>query len=208
MGPKLRASRPTGPKFLWIALSGVALVAVLGVGVAELPSGGDAGRKGLRPLTAAQVRASLSGSPPALAALHARGGQLLSGGGAALHTELAALRGTPIVVNKWASWCEPCQSERLTFQHAAASLGREVAFLGIDSGDPARSEAVAFLRATPVSYPSYYDPSSRLGTAITDSSFMPVTVIYDARGGQFIHQGPYLSLAELERDVHRYGLRA
>jgi cytochrome c biogenesis protein CcmG, thiol:disulfide interchange protein DsbE len=195
-----------GPKLLGIALGGVALMAVLAVGVAELPSRGGTAQKRLLALTPEQVQASLSGSPAPLAALHARAGALLGGGGAALHAQLAALRGRPVVINKWASWCGPCQSERTTFQHAAANLGRTVAFLGIDSGDANRSEAAAFLRATPPSYPSYYDPSRRLGTAITDSSFMPVTVIYDAHGGQFIHQGPYLSLAELERDVHRYGL--
>src|ERR1700680_2746784 len=134
MGPKLEASTPTGtkglcPKFIWIALGGIALVAVLAMGVAELPGRTGTAQQSLQPLSAAQARASLSGSPPALASLHARGGQLLGGGSPALHAQLAALHGTPIVINKWASWCEPCQSERLTFQHAAASLGRRVAFL-------------------------------------------------------------------------------
>jgi cytochrome c biogenesis protein CcmG/thiol:disulfide interchange protein DsbE len=193
-----------GPKLLWI-LGGAALVALLAVGVSQLPSGGGSAAS-LRPLTPTQTRAYLSGSPPALAALHAQSDELLGGGASAFHTELAALRGLPVVVDKWASWCIPCQSERVTFQHAAAALGRRVAFVGIDSGDTVRAEAAAFLRAAPLSYPSYYDPSGQLGTAVTDSSFMPVTVFYNARGGQFIHQGPYLSLQELERDVRRYAL--
>jgi cytochrome c biogenesis protein CcmG/thiol:disulfide interchange protein DsbE len=194
------------PKLPWIL--GVAALAVVGIGVAGLPGGGGAASSGLRPLTTAQVQAELSGAPAPLAGLHARAGALLDGGAPALHAQLAALHGLPVVVNKWASWCGPCQSERLAFQHAAAALGRQVAFVGIDSGDHSRSDAAAYLRAVPPSYPSYYDPSAQLGTAVTDSSFMPVTVIYNARGRQFIHQGPYLSLAELERDVRHYALGA
>ena len=67
-----------------------------------------------------------------------------------------------------------------------------MAFIGIDSGDSSRADALAFLRAFPVSYPSYFDPSGQAGATITDSSFTPVTVFYDRRGRQFIHQGPYL----------------
>jgi cytochrome c biogenesis protein CcmG/thiol:disulfide interchange protein DsbE len=193
-----------GSKLPW-ALGAAALIALLAVGVSQLPSGGGTAVS-MRPLTAAQTQASLSDSPPALAALHARSDQLLGGGSAAFHTQLAALRGLPVVVDKWASWCASCQAERITFQHAAAALGRRVAFVGIDSDDTVRAEAAAFLRAAPLSYPSYYDPSGQLGTTVTDSSFMPVTVFYNASGRQFIHQGPYLSLAELERDVRRYAL--
>jgi cytochrome c biogenesis protein CcmG/thiol:disulfide interchange protein DsbE len=195
-----------GSKLPWIL--GLAALAVVGVGVAQLPGGGGTATSGLRPLTTAQAQTELRGSPAPLAALHARADALLGGGAPALHAELAALHGVPVVLNKWASWCDSCQAERLAFQHVAAGLGRQVAFIGIDSGDHSRADAAAFLRAAPDSYPSYYDPSARLGTAVTDSSFMPVTVFYSAQGSQYIHQGPYLSLAELERDVRHYALGA
>jgi cytochrome c biogenesis protein CcmG/thiol:disulfide interchange protein DsbE len=188
-------------------LGGVALLALLVAGLLQL-SGRSATPATPSTLTPAQVQARLAGSPPALAALHSQANQLLPGGSSALHARLSALRGRPVVINKWASWCQPCRSEFGAFQRAAVNLGRSVAFLGIDSGDTERSSAVAFLRSFPVSYPSYYDPSGALGTAITDSTSMPVTVFYNAHGGEYIHQGPYLSAAELERDVRHYALGA
>lgn len=92
------------------------------------------------------------------------------------------------------------------FQRVSVSLGREVAFVGIDSGESSRSDGVSFLRSFPVSYPSYYDHSGQAGEAITDSSFRPVTVFYNSRGERYIRQGPYPSVAKLERDVRRYAL--
>ncbi len=130
----------------------------------------------------------------------------MSGGAPALYMRLVVLRGYPLVIDKWASWCVPCQDERSAFQQASASLGRTVAFLGIDSGDTSLADGRAFLHAVPVGYPSYYDQSGRLGAAIADSSFTPVTVFYDRAGHQYIHQGPYPSAAKLEADVRRYAL--
>jgi cytochrome c biogenesis protein CcmG/thiol:disulfide interchange protein DsbE len=195
------------PRRLPTVAGGLALAALLAVGLVQLAEqSGSAG--GAIPLTAAQVQARLAGSPAPLAALHAQAGKLLPGGRGALRARLSALRGWPVVINKWASWCQPCRSEFGAFQRVSLSRGREVAFIGIDSGDTNRANALTFLRSFPVSYPSYYDPSGQAGLAITDSTFTPVTVFYNRSGSLFIHQGPYPSVAKLEQDVKRYALDA
>ncbi len=194
------------PKSLSIAAVATAVLVLLVVGLLQLRGTSQATAPST--LTLAQMRARLAGSPAPLTELHAQAGEILSGGLPALRARLAALRGTPVVINKWASWCEPCRAEFGVFQRVSVSRGREVAFIGIDSGDTSRVDALAFLRSFPVSYPSYYDQSGQAGAAITDSAFTPVTVFYNRRGGLFIHQGPYASVAKLEQDVRRYALDA
>ena len=186
---------------------GLVLLALLAVGLVQLTRSTPAS---LRPsgLTVAEMQKRLAGSPAPLATLHAQASELLPGDARALDTRLAALRGYPVVINKWASSCEPCRAESGVFQRAAVNLGREVAFIGLDSGDSSRGEPEGFLRTFPQSYPSYYDESGRLGLTITDSAFTPVTVFYDRAGGRYIRQGPYLSVAKLEADVRRYALGA
>ncbi len=114
-----------------------------------------------------------------------------------------------MVINKWASWCVPCRSEFGAFQGASLALGRRVAFIGIDSGDTSRGAGASFLRRFPVSYPSYFDASGTVGSAITDSTFTPVTVFYDRAGGEYIRQGPYPSQARAGsgREALRAGKR-
>ncbi len=190
------------PRRIALTAALLAVAAVVVVGLAELGGGSTATPS---KMTLAEMRAHLASSPPPLAALHAQAAELLPGGLAALRARLTALRGTPVVVNKWASWCVPCRSEFGAFQRVSVARGRQVAFIGIDSGDHA-SAARAFLHSFPVSYPSYFDPGGQAGLAVTDSDFTPVTVFFNAGGGEYIHQGPYLQTAKLERDVERYAL--
>lgn len=193
------------PKRVSIWVAATATLALLVVGLIEL--GGSSSPTLPSRLTLAQMRERLSASPPALAALHAQANEVIGGGLPALRARVAALRGTPIVINKWASWCEPCRQEFGVFQRVSVSRGRQVAFLGIDSEDT-DAHALAFLHSFPVSYPSFSDPSGQAGTAITDSAFTPVTVFINRSGAKFIHQGPFSSVTKLEQAVRRYALDA
>src|SRR4030088_508658 len=110
---------------------GVALAALLVVGLIDLAGSSSSRAPAPSKLTLAQVRARLAGSPSPLAELHAQAGELLPGGSSTLHGRLAALHGHPVVINKWASWCEPCRAEFSAFQQASLAQGRHDAFLGI-----------------------------------------------------------------------------
>jgi cytochrome c biogenesis protein CcmG/thiol:disulfide interchange protein DsbE len=195
----------TPRRFATIA-AGLALIALLAVGLIQLATRSQSPSASKVRLTVVQMRAQLASSPAPLAALHAQASELLGGGRSALHARLAALRGWPIVINKWASWCVPCKEEFGVFQRVSLNLGRRVAFLGIDSGDSSHSEPQRFLHSYPLSYPSYYDASGQLGVEATDSTNTPVTVFYNRAGEKYIRQGAYPSAAKLEYDVEHYAL--
>jgi cytochrome c biogenesis protein CcmG, thiol:disulfide interchange protein DsbE len=191
-----------------VALACLALAALIAVGVSKLPGGSSTDTSDGARLTPARVGALLADSPEPLAALHGQANMLLDGGSSALHARLTALKGYPVVINKWASWCVPCKEEFSAFQRVSAEYGRRVAFLGIDSEDTSRAEAAAFLRSFPVSYPSYYDQSGELGEQITDSSATPATVFIARNGHRFIWQGQFSSEGKLRHDVEKYALNA
>lgn len=148
---------------------------------------------------------ALAGSPPPLAALHRQANDLLSDGGEAYEKRIAALRGYPVVVNVWASWCGPCRFEFPHFQQAAAHYGKRVAFLGVDSQD-SDDAAATFLGEAPVPYPSYEDPDGEIHDSV-DAIGLPATAFYDRKGDLvFTKQGNYADLAELRTDIRRYAL--
>jgi cytochrome c biogenesis protein CcmG, thiol:disulfide interchange protein DsbE len=110
------------------------------------------------------------------------------------------------VVNKWASWCGPCQTEFPVFQRAAVVLGKRVAFVGIDGKD-ANASAAAFLKRFPVTYPSYTDPGEAIARSIQAAVYYPQTIYFNRQGkAVYDHAGPYESTAALERDIRRYVL--
>jgi thiol-disulfide isomerase/thioredoxin len=191
-------------RHLLIGLAVAALAATVAIGLSQTSQRASSATPPAP--SPAQIRAALAGSPAPLASLHRQADQLLPGGSGALRARLTALRGRPVVINKWASWCGPCRREFPILQHVSVDLGRTVAFMGLDSADN-RGDAARFLRAFPVTYPSYVDPSGQLGTATTRSTFFPVTAFYDRTGHQsFVHQGEYTTVAQLDLDIKRYAL--
>jgi cytochrome c biogenesis protein CcmG, thiol:disulfide interchange protein DsbE len=156
------------------------------------------------PPSVADARSELRGSPAALKLLHAQAGKLL-GSTSALSARLHALRGHPVVVNVWGSWCTQCVGEFPDLATASARYGRQVAFVGVDSNDRS-GNARKFLASHPVSYPSYTSTPQSLAPLAAIQG-MPETIFINPRGKVVhIQVGAYQSLPALENDIGQYSL--
>jgi cytochrome c biogenesis protein CcmG, thiol:disulfide interchange protein DsbE len=147
----------------------------------------------------AESPASPTGGPSASIALPASPTALPRFTPAQFRDLLVSLRGKPVVVNIWASWCGPCKSEAPGLAREATRLQGKVQFLGVDIIDhlpPAR----AFIRKYGWPYPSVFDPT---GAIRDDLGFIgqPITVVYDASGKQAITHSGAISAEDLREAV-------
>jgi cytochrome c biogenesis protein CcmG, thiol:disulfide interchange protein DsbE len=185
-----------------VALGAIVLVTSLALNACG--SSDDAGNPDSR-LSEDQATAPLEDAPAPLAAVRSEANELLGGGAEAFKRRLEELRGFPIVVNKWASWCGPCRFEFPFLQSVAAERGAEIAFLGVDSND-SESTAEQFLSELPLPYPSYSDPGMEIARELGGpTQAFPVTAFYDPAGELvYTHPGPYSDEAALKVDIERY----
>jgi cytochrome c biogenesis protein CcmG, thiol:disulfide interchange protein DsbE len=118
---------------------------------------------------------------------------------------LSSLRGQPVVLNFWASWCGPCRSEAALLEKGWREYQDTGAvFLGVAINDE-ETPARAFLDEYAVTYPSGLD-----ATGEWDLHFrvrgLPETFFIDREGRIVDHvSGPILSLADLERRIEAIG---
>jgi cytochrome c biogenesis protein CcmG/thiol:disulfide interchange protein DsbE len=177
-----------------------AVVVALGVSACGSSGGGTSTAK------APDYKQALAGAPKPLAKLYAQGDRLVSGGTSAFGSQLGALRGHPVVVNVWASWCEPCRMEFPYLQRLSAKYGKRVAFVGVDTNDN-DAAARTFLAEFPLPYPSYTDPNKDIAQSVGATVGLPDTAYYDASGKQvFVKQGQYASEGDFAADIKRYAL--
>lgn len=189
-----------------LAICTLALTVAVVVGVLQARDSERAPQAVAQPLSLAEVSAPIAGAPPELAALRRRVNVLETGGPKAFDAQLRALRGHPVVVNMWASWCDPCRFELPFLQREAVRRGARVAFLGINVADErgaARQMAVRY----PMPYPSFEDPRDKL-LGRYGARGLPATAFYDARGKlAIVHQGVFSTQAKLAEAIDRYALR-
>ncbi len=190
----------------WLVGIGLlALVAVVAVGLSQAGNDEDGAASPPASMSRAEVTAPLEGQPPKLAALHARSGEFATGGLERIDRELRALRGFPVVVNIWASWCGPCRFEIPFIQEQFREYGTRVAFLCVNSDDAADA-ARRMASELPMPYPSVVDERANLAGRL-GARGLPVTVFYDEAGKQvYVHQGSYRDAEGLAADIEKHAL--
>ncbi|MGH2759900.1 MAG: TlpA family protein disulfide reductase [Actinomycetota bacterium] len=107
-------------------------------------------------------------------------GLSFDGFGRSEKVELDAMRGKPLVLNYWASWCPFCISEMPDFQNVYERVSDRVEFLGVNIQDDV-GEAKHLARVTGVRYPLAVDPDGDVYRRLRGFS-MPTTWFIDAKG--------------------------
>ncbi len=136
----------------------VAFVALLAYGLLSKATNDsiDQGLKGSGSVPAPAVELPVLERGSLGPALDARLGPALAGP----RLKLASLRGTPVVLNFWASWCDPCRLEAPVLQQAwQRARASGVLFLGLNMQD-ITDDAHGFTRDLHVTYPSIRDRSN------------------------------------------------
>jgi cytochrome c biogenesis protein CcmG/thiol:disulfide interchange protein DsbE len=108
------------------------------------------------------------------------------GGGTA---SLAGARGTPVLLNFWATWCTECRAELPALQSLHAALGSQLALLGVDVQEP-QTLVQPFVQQYGVSWPVLLDTHADVASAY-DVHYLPTSFFIDRAGViRRIYTGP------------------
>ncbi len=116
--------------------------------------------------------------------------------------DLAAYRGKVVLIQYWASWCEPCKADMATLKELLAKYGRSgFSIIGVNL-DSAREDMAAFLRETDIPWPQIYEeggldsrPANQLGILT-----LPTMLLIDQQG-RVVNRNVHV--VELDRELKR-----
>lgn len=95
--------------------------------------------------------------------------------------KLADYRGKPLIINVWASWCDPCRAEMDSLNRLARRYGgKQINVIGI-STDDYRDRATGFIKQAKISFPMFIDSKVFMENML-GANTIPLTILVDAHG--------------------------
>jgi len=123
--------------------------------------------------------------------------------GAGNPVKLSSFFGKPIVLNFWASWCGPCQSEMPDFNEKYAELGGDVHFVMVNMTDGGRETietASAFIEKNGYDFPVLFDTKS--AAAMTYGAYsLPTSFFINAEGYVIAQAVGAIDAATLQKGI-------
>lgn len=97
--------------------------------------------------------------------------------------KLSDLRGKPVIISFWASWCGVCKTGMTDFEEAFAEYGDDVHFMMVNltAGSETRAVAESYIAENGYSFPIYFDTELSAASAYGVNA-VPVTYLVDAEG--------------------------
>ena len=94
---------------------------------------------------------------------------------------LSELRGKPLIINVWASWCEPCRAEMGSLDRLSQRYGgKQFNIIGVSTDDDSNA-ALAFLIRSNITFDNYLDRELTLENML-GADTIPLTLLIDAQG--------------------------
>ena len=94
------------------------------------------------------------------------------------------LKGTPVLLNLWATFCVPCKKEMPLLDSLADQLGDDVKVLTVSQdGEDDREKVVEFFEEGGFrNLETWLDPKADLGVEFAQGGLLPTTILFDAEG--------------------------
>ena len=117
--------------------------------------------------------------------------------------QLSDMKGKPVILNFWASWCSPCKAEMPDFEEAYKEHGNDIVFMMINLTDGNRetvTKAKNHVKKEGYTFPVYFDTKSDVAYSFNVSS-IPATYLIDENGNIVGHAIGMIDAASLAQAV-------
>lgn len=185
-----RSQKHTPSPALWVLLAGGLIVgilmAILTVSWGKPNTTPSAGSSGLISI----AEPAVIGQPAPTFSADTPNGQAI---------DLEELRGSPVALNFWATWCAPCRLEMPELQRTAVRYADQgLVILGVNAGEPA-DQVNAYMDELKLTFPTVIDANGSIANQYGVYA-LPTTIWIDADG---IIRARHLGPLEKE-DIDRY----